>query len=332
MSRHKDHARQIKKKSGWIVGLLIGILIPFISGEGISLAEENRGLFSPPAAKIDPEITPLSLWGDFRTQRIEYPSVQAEYGNIVAFYTHPTKREDAPVILILPISNGNYFTESFAIYFAERGFASLRFNSRADLMRVRKNGRAGIAQFGELMRNYVIDIRRGIDWLTNQAHIDPERMGIMGISHGAIAGSLLMGIEPRIKAGAFLLGGGNLAEILLSSQERSIIAMRKKIFEQDGMTSDTLYQHAVSVLASIDPITYADRIQPERVLLINAYFDQVIHRKYAEALWDAMGKPRHVWLPAGHYSAGLFLGYVYNRTIWHFHRVLVEEKGLRDTR
>lgn len=282
----------------------------------------DPAFFAPPRAEFAPNIEPLSSWGGFRVHKVIYPSVNPRYEPIVAYLTRPSLDRPAPTVLILPITDGDYFTKGFGNFLAERGFASLRFRSRADLMRVRNSGLGGIEEFRDRTRTYVVDIRRAVGWLMTQPGIAPNRIGVMGISHGAIIGSLLMEIDPRMKAGVFLLGGGGLAEILLSSKEDTIIEIRKKLFEEDGISPETLRREAEASFAPIDPITYGNRVRPERVLLINAYFDQVIRRPHAKALRNAMGRPEQIWLPAGHYTAGLFIGYAHYRTLWHFQKIL----------
>ena len=44
-----------------------------------------------------------------------------------------------------------------------------------------------------------------------------------------------------------------------------------------------------------------------RPLLVSARFDRVVRWNRSQALWNAIGHPRRVVLPCGHYSAALFV-------------------------
>jgi dienelactone hydrolase len=49
------------------------------------------------------------------------------------------------------------------------------------------------------MSQAVVDLRRGIDYLLTRPEVDPGRIAILGGSMGGWIGSILAGVEPRIK-------------------------------------------------------------------------------------------------------------------------------------
>jgi dienelactone hydrolase len=53
--------------------------------------------------------------------------------------------------------------------------------------------------YRDWMCQSVVDLRRGIDYLTSRSDIDPERIAILGGSMGGWIGSILAAVEPRIK-------------------------------------------------------------------------------------------------------------------------------------
>jgi hypothetical protein len=75
-------------------------------------------------------------------------------------------------------------------------------------------------------------------------------------------------------------------------------------------------------MTPVDPLVYASRTDPMRILMINAYFDQVIPYACSERLWEAMGRPLCITLPTGHYTAALYLWYIRYRIFIHFRECL----------
>ncbi|MEQ6120437.1 alpha/beta fold hydrolase [Reichenbachiella sp. MALMAid0571] len=53
--------------------------------------------------------------------------------------------------------------------------------------------------YRDWMVQSVVDLRRGIDYLLTRPDIDPDRIAVMGASMGGWIGSILVGVEPRIK-------------------------------------------------------------------------------------------------------------------------------------
>lgn len=53
--------------------------------------------------------------------------------------------------------------------------------------------------YRDWMCQSVVDLRRGIDYLMSRDDIDPERIAVFGGSLGGWIGSILLGVEPRIK-------------------------------------------------------------------------------------------------------------------------------------
>ena len=61
------------------------------------------------------------------------------------------------------------------------------------------------------MRQAVCDVRRAAVWLAARPDVDPERLGVSGISLGGIVSALAAAVDPAIREGAFLLAGGDLS-------------------------------------------------------------------------------------------------------------------------
>jgi cephalosporin-C deacetylase-like acetyl esterase len=64
------------------------------------------------------------------------------------------------------------------------------------------------------LRQTVVDERRGLDLLADRPEIDPQRLGVMGFSLGAVASAALVGVDHRIRCGVLASAGQRLAPLL----------------------------------------------------------------------------------------------------------------------
>ena len=87
------------------------------------------------------------------------------------------------------------------------------------------------------MRQAVCDVRRAAVWLAARPDVEPQRIGVAGISLGGIVSALAAAVDPAIRDGAFLLAGGDLSSILWGMPEGA--AYRKRWLEA-GRTKDDL--------------------------------------------------------------------------------------------
>ena len=281
--------------------------------------EASRGpfrshYFDYPEQTIEPKVLRTRDHRTYSVQKLRFP-------NHTAYYHVPKGITKAPAVVVLPITNGGYHSESMANYLASKGFIALRMKSRKKILDL-SDSEDPLKDFEEGLRDYVIDVLQGIDWLTAQPEVDRERIGITGISFGALLGVIVAGVDSRIKAEVFFLGGGDLAGIVFSSSESSVRKVREALIGKGDRTVDEVRVEAAERLRHLDPLTYAARLDPSRVLMVNAYFDRVIKRRYTKELWKAMGKPKMVQLPTGHYLATLFFTYAKYKTVSHFREIL----------
>ena len=152
------------------------------------------------------------------------------------------------------------------------------------------------------LRQAVLDVRRAGDWLAARPDVEASRVGLVGISLGAVVGSLTAGVDDRFGRSVFLIGGGDLAAIVMNGSKETAAA--KARLEKDGLTTDQLR----GMWKHIDPITFASRVRPEEVLLVNAEADEVIPKECTLRLRAAMGGPEVRWFKGGHYALLFQLG------------------------
>jgi dienelactone hydrolase len=150
------------------------------------------------------------------------------------------------------------------------------------------------------MTQAVQDIRRAADWLLSRDEVDPNRVGITGISLGGIVASLSASIDPRFQRNCFVLAGGDFATLFMESAE---LDDARRAWEDEKVTAEQVGE----ALHEVDPVTYATRLRNRDVLMFNSKHDKVIPRLCADKLWKAAGQPQRIWWNATHYTAALYL-------------------------
>ncbi len=163
------------------------------------------------------------------------------------------------------------------------------------------------------MRQGICDVRRGIDVLASLPEIDPDRLGVTGISLGGIVSSVVAGVDPQVGRVVLLLAGGDLATILWESSEREAVQLRRDWTAQ-GQTRDDLD----ALVRPFDPLTHAEGLRTKAVFLMAGRADRVVPPESTRRLWDAAGRPDLTWFDCGHYSAVAYLLPAIRRTVAHF--------------
>ncbi len=144
----------------------------------------------------------------------------------------------------------------------------------------------------------VSDVRRAIDWLDTTELVDAKKVGVLGVSLGAILACVAASIDPRIEYSALLLAGGDLAHIIWSS---SLTIPLRDDLRKNGWTEVRLRQ----AIQDVDPLPYATPQQGLNTFLVGALFDTIIPEQDTEKLHKALGSPPMLWLETNHYGSAL---------------------------
>ena len=246
-------------------------------------------------------------------------SLRAVYFEPKARKNHPKR----PAIVILPIMGGKTYPleEIFATSFARSGYACI-IPHRPNI----KDEIRNLEDIDPLLRQGSQDVSRAIDWLETQPNIDRERIGLFGISLGAIRGTLVMALDQRIRAGVLGLGGGDLPYILTHTSEKRLVAAREKILARNGLD---LKEAEARLRDSItyDPIALAPSVDPSRVLMVIAAGDTVIPHKTSWELRRKLGNPETIELWSGHYTSVIHIPYLRQATCSFFKKKFAEPKA-----
>jgi cephalosporin-C deacetylase-like acetyl esterase len=137
------------------------------------------------------------------------------------------------------------------------------------------------------------DIRRSMDVLATRPEVDAPRIGLVGLSLGAMLGTVTTAVDGRVKTAVLIVGGGDWNLILQVSQESAANARR-------GM--GTVSSEDMAKLADVDPKNFAAKISPRPILMLNGRKDTIIPLASAKALFEAAREPKkQVWFESGHF-------------------------------
>jgi dienelactone hydrolase len=225
-------------------------------------------------------------------------TIHCEYYKPAGAEFTKTKR---PAVIVLHILGGDFaLSRLFAGAIAQTGTAALfvkmpyygpRRVPGSPQRMISANPEETIAG----MTQAVLDIRQATGFLMSRPEIDPEQLGIFGISLGGITGSLAASCEPRMKNICLLLAGGDLGKIAWEARE--FRREREKLIAM-GVTLED-FRAAVK---EIEPLNHVGNCKGRHILMLNALSDEVVPKACTEALWLAFDKPELQWYSGGHYS------------------------------
>src|SRR5437667_8262173 len=314
------------KQKRSLTGLLAGLLGPcgcahlhparHTSSSPPFAVSDRKQEAEPKSAALSCREREVQVRRNYKLNRIEIDT-QTDEGNpgeaIILDY-YQCNKEPGPVILLLPVSGGNYEIENhFARYIANHGVAVLLVHRPTNAEPELSN----LSAINTWLEQSVSRDRRALDWIESRPELDPGRIGVFGISMGAIQGVLLTAADHRIRAEVFGLVGGDLPYILCQSAEPGIAKRRKAFLREHNLTEQQLHDDLRKEI-TCEPNTAAARIDPQDVLLVLAAFDHVVPFKKGLELRRRMGRPETIILPTGHYSALVCIPYLKHQTLKFF--------------
>ena len=154
----------------------------------------------------------------------------------------------------------------------------------------------------ERYRAAVNDTRRLIDWLGTREEVDPQRIGIIGFSMGALAAATIMGTDARIETGVYMVGGANFTEVMAQCRGKAG-RMWQHALRSYGWSLDDYRRFFDERTGFADPALYAGHYNPDKILIIDARFDNCIPPVSREALWELSGYPERITMLYRHKSA-----------------------------
>ena len=262
-----------------------------------------------------------SLWEHYA---VDFPSAfEAKHlgkSRIMGEYLIPRAKEKVPLAIIIHGMGARSVTPCrlMARTLAKKGIASFILYLVLHAYRAPESikGKYSSLTDEEWFESYqmsVIDIRQVIDWAGSRPEIDLDKISVAGISFGGLVSSIAMALDDRIKAGVFIVCGGNSEKM---TRHSLLLRWKYKIKEADYIRNQETYKRYLAQVAEkgfeniisckqsylTDPATFSSYIKNRPVLMMNALWDEMIPRVATLDLWEAYGKPSIKWYPATHAS------------------------------
>jgi len=233
---------------------------------------------------------------DCTMERLTYKSTNGETVPALLFIpTTATAAKPVPCVILLHGLGGSKETMApVARLLGGLGYASLAIDEYGQGERTTPNvNTTDTAHLTGLILKGIpqtaVDVRRGIDLISARKNIDSSRIGLLGVSLGAIIGTVTAGVEPRIKTTVLISGGGNWGVILNAISNSGLLT--------NGQPGTPLKPSDLAMitmgLASVDPLTFAGHIAPRSLLMESGRLDNIIPPDSTQQLYDAASAPKN---------------------------------------
>jgi len=197
------------------------------------------------------------------------------------------------VIFVHGAEQDRWFVETFCSSFNRAGFAMVSydqwdFGERRVAGSVLQKAKA----YYDRGRQSVYDTRRMVDYLHTRDDVDPERIYIVGASHGAVVSTHVLAHDKRFHAGVLTVGGGD-AKVMLDAP-----IIREAV---PGVLLALLKPLARWLAGPFDPVRSASDTVPTPVLVQNGLADIIVPPVAGLALFEALGEPKELrWYDIDH--------------------------------
>lgn len=294
------------KASRGVIGLLLAL------GCATPTLAQTPDLKTPPAKIAFGPWSPISEEGPTHHYEVRFPSpvpsgIAANDTVVLDIFMPAIRSEPVPAVVILHYWGATDLRveTNLAHRLNAHGIAGVVVTLPYHLKRTPPGSRTGAMAITsdpdkliQTMVQSVADVRRAVDWVQSRAEFDSARIGISGTSLGALVAALAVGVEPRLKHAAFMLGGVDLAHIIWHS---SRVVRQRDEMRSDGLTEEKLRAR----LSPIEPLAYLPESQLQSSFVISAKYDTVVPPEDARKLIGSLRDPKTLWLDSGHYGGFL---------------------------
>jgi hypothetical protein len=227
-------------------------------------------------------ITTLNQSGEAYTvkAKIYMPDKPAEQKRSVIFMLPTIKGGQKLAGLIDRFAAFSFCRQNFIAVLLENDFTGLSTGSPL-----------GISESDLSIRRVVAALKGGIQIATHNLNADQNKVGLFGASLGGILGSTAYGLMSEIKAGTFLVAGGDLPHILTHSDQKPIIKVKEDVMLEKGFKTDAEYEAYLNEALRFDPLDFADNIERDEVKLYLSLNDRSVPTLDQMKLYEELNRP-----------------------------------------
>ena len=226
------------------------------------------------------DFTYASLKGGRVPATLIIPDGRGPFAGIVMMHGLPGNRQQmAPY--------GRYYAQTGAVMILiDAPFARPENAERPDWVTLTEKDREEQIQL-------IIDLRRAVDVLIARSDVDPNRLAFIGVSYGGGIGGLFAGVENRLKAYSFVVGGSGLVARIAGQVDEDTRRFHEMTAEEQELW--------VSAMWPIEPIHYVGHAGPAALLFQNGTRDELVRPGDAVKYQEAGSEPKTIiWYEAGH--------------------------------
>jgi len=213
-----------------------------------------------------------------------------------------------PAVLCMHILNGNFeLSRMLCTRLSESGVIAFFFKQPYYGERGGETGRkimaTGADVFIGAMEQGILDARRALDILQAMPETDAGKVGITGISLGALQATTVCGVDPRIHKAFLTLAGSDLRQVVLTSRETRGIREAIAAFPPEDQ------KRVWACIERQEPLAAQDALRrlasAGRLRIVCAENDQVLPPEGGRKLAEAAGcADQVIWLKnMDHYTA-----------------------------
>ena len=209
--------------------------------------------------------------------------------------------ENLPVVILLHgWRMGNYSGfDRFRRLFMRKGWNSVLMDLPYHMNRTPTASFSGEYMFTshairtmEALRQSVMDVRSVVNWLKAQG---VKQVGIFGVSFGALITGILACVDEDIDFAILVAPPADFATIFRKSRLRDI-------FRKTNPSVKELIERYDDSLNAISLLRHKPLLAPEKILIVEALYDQMVPTEVVEKLWRAWKMPNIRRYPHGHLS------------------------------
>jgi len=285
----------------WTVLLGLVVLwvgLPLGSGAAVPPSwEDLQAVYTyDPALPLDAEVGEAEAGEGMLRHAVRFDSTNDERVPAVLFTPQESEEPVGAVLLLhgLGGSKDDVWLRALAGTLAQNGIAAMAIDAQYHGERRRQGAEllgADLARTREAMVQTVVDNRRALDFLATRTDINPDRIGLLGASMGAILGTIVAAVDQRVCSACLVVGGGRWELLARQSHHPAAAALAGALATPE----------AQAAIGTVDPVNFIAHLAPRPVLMLNGRQDDIVPPECAQALFEAAQEPKEiVWYDGGH--------------------------------